>query len=68
MQMENKLQEINEKLDFIIEALKAQKITNDHLDNHITFIQKTYDSLKTPLDFLKKSVNSMVGIKRITSP
>ena len=59
--MEKELKTINEKLDIIIEILKNQSASSKKMDDHIQFIEHTYDKLRAPLDFVKDKLNTIMG-------
>jgi len=62
--MEKRIDIMEEKLDKIIFLLEEQKRIQIKLENHIDFIEKTYESLYTPLTFIKNSVSRMVGTSK----
>lgn len=59
--MEEELKIINSKLDIIIELLKTQINSSKKMDDHIVFIEHTYDKLRAPLDFVKDKFNTIMG-------
>jgi hypothetical protein len=52
---------IEEKLDRILYMLEENKRVQDKLEQHIVFIEKTYEQLHTPLTFMKNSVMRIIG-------
>ena len=54
------IEEINKRLDRIEE--QCEKMVK-----HIQFVESTYDSLRTPLSFIKTKIEGLVGTKD-TSP
>ena len=51
---------IEEKLDRILYMLEENKRVQDKLEQHIVFIEKTYEQLHTPLTFMKNSVMRII--------
>ena len=56
-----RLDVIEEKLDRILYMLEENKRVQDKLEQHILFIEKTYEQLHTPLTFMKNSVMRIIG-------
>lgn len=57
-------QEIKEMRESIILLkLSIENLTKicSRMDSHINFVEKTYDTLKTPLDYLTKKVSYITG-------
>ena len=50
-----------DKIDTILELLKNQQRTQKKLEEHIDFVESTYDILKSPLNFVKDRINSFTG-------
>ena len=50
-----------DKIDTILELLKNQQRTQKKLEEHIDFVESTYDTLKSPLNFVKDRINSFTG-------
>lgn len=51
--------EIKLQLEDIQKTLKLLVSTSSKLNNHIDFVEETYDSLKTPLNFVKDTVKRL---------
>ena len=51
--------DLNIKLDFIINELKDIKDMCKKMSEHIDFVDDTYQTLKKPIDFIKNQVNSL---------
>ena len=47
----------------ILLKLSIENLTKicSRMDSHINFVEKTYDTLKTPLDYLTKKVSYITG-------
>ena len=57
-------QEIKElRESIILLKLSIENLTKicSRMDSHINFVEKTYDTLKTPLDYLTKKVSYITG-------
>lgn len=64
----NKILDLERKIDIIITKLdKVEKGTNN-MDEHINFINNTYQKVKTPLFWVCDRVNLLRGIKNQPQP
>ena len=52
--LEEKITRLEKKIDMLID-------TCSHMDNHINFVENTYDKFKTPLNFVADKVNHLIG-------
>lgn len=52
--LENKVQSLEDKIDKLISVCSR-------MDGHINFVENTYTSLRTPLDFIKNGVERAIG-------
>lgn len=59
--MEERLIRIEEKLDILIDKMDKQAPLNERLDRHITFIERIYTQLHTPLNYFKNGLLKMMG-------
>jgi predicted nuclease with TOPRIM domain len=59
--IKNDLNEIKTNLRELTEAVKSLEQQCSRMNNHINFIEETYSSLRTPLDFLLQKVNYITG-------
>jgi len=59
-----KIDNIEKKLDQVLEKLKSVEKGTDKMSSHIDFIDKTYTSIKTPLFWICDRVNLLRGIQR----
>ena len=55
------MKRIEDKLDTILELLENNKRVQTKLENHIEFIERTYETLHSPLTYVKNSVNRLMG-------
>jgi hypothetical protein len=67
--MEQELSFIKERLDnieriqlLILEKLNDITKSTENMDTHINFIEKTYDTVKAPLSYIKTNVERLMGI------
>ena len=60
-QLEFKMNQIEFKVNRILELLEKSEKSNLRLDRHISFIERTYDQLRTPLSYLKNKVMWILG-------
>ena len=56
-----RLKNLDQKIDSILELLQNQQRTQKKLEEHIDFVESTYDTLKSPLNFVKDRINSFTG-------
>jgi SMC interacting uncharacterized protein involved in chromosome segregation len=56
-----KFAEIDKKLDSLIENNKEITTECKKMGSHINFIEDTYNVLQTPLNYVKKSVERLMG-------
>ena len=59
--MEERMIRIEDKMDKILELLENNKKVQTKLENHIEFIERTYETLHSPLTYVKNSVNRLMG-------
>jgi len=57
------LEQINERLEILENSNDSIKENCNKMSEHIDFIEDTYQSLRTPLGYLKNRVNYILGIK-----
>jgi hypothetical protein len=61
----NKLREnvsdLNEKIKILESLLVKISVSAEKMDSHIDFITNTYDTFKTPLYYVKNTVDRLVG-------
>lgn len=59
----NKLDNINSRLNNIELEIKKIKESSGKMDNHIDFIEDTYETLKYPIEYVKKSFDKYISNK-----
>ena len=59
-----KIDNIEKKLDLILEKLNSVEKGTDKMSSHIDFIDTTYTRIKTPLFWVCDRVNLLRGIQR----
>jgi hypothetical protein len=64
----NKLREdvsdLNEKIKILESLLIKISVSAEKMDSHIDFITNTYDTFKTPLYYVKNTVDRLVGFNK----
>tara|TARA_Y100000996_G_C22097728_1_gene468491 strand:- start:130 stop:375 length:246 start_codon:yes stop_codon:yes gene_type:complete len=61
-QIEEKIDLLNEKLDAILELLNQDvKPKCEKMDNHINFVEAVYENVKNPLGFLCNRIRLLGG-------
>ena len=60
-EMLNEFKKVNDTLLTLIEIVKKLDKSCSKMDDHISFVEGTYETLKTPLDFITTNVNKMIG-------
>ena len=53
--IQSEIENINKKLDILIICSEQTQNSCSRMDEHITFINNTYKTLKGPLDFITES-------------
>lgn len=59
--LESQISNVNSKLDFLSTKLSDCEISCKNMDDHINFVEETYQTLRSPLDFVKSQINYMTG-------
>lgn len=57
-----RLEQIEIKLDSILNLLKEMKIGTGKMENHIDFVENIYDKVKLPFHFAMKSISSFSNL------
>lgn len=60
------IKEIKKSISELKEAIETLNETCSRMNNHITFVEDTYETLKTPLNFIKNKVESLSVGSKIT--
>lgn len=55
------IKEIKEQLLLIVNELKIQAKTTKKMDEHINFVEDTYETLRSPLNYIASTYNNLVG-------
>ncbi len=62
MNLKNKIERIEEKLDVILQKMDNNIIKNcDKMGDHIDFVNNVYDTVKVPLHYISNKVQKMIG-------
>ncbi len=65
--IETDIAQIKLQLSQITEMLITLTKSSEKLNNHIDFVEHTYDTLKTPLNYIKDTVNRITFRPQLTS-
>lgn len=52
---------LESKVDYIIELLEKSEESNQRIERHITFIERIYEQLHTPLSYIKNQIMWLLG-------
>lgn len=58
-QILNKLDSIEKKLNMILVRLENCEKSCTKMDNHISFVEETYSTLRSPLDYIRSVIDSI---------
>ncbi len=61
--IEARFDQLDELILNLIGTVKKQNETCSKMDDHIDFVECTYETLRSPLDFITTNVNRMRGIE-----
>ena len=56
--LENKLNNIESKIDIILKLLQENKVDCEKMSLHIDFINKIYEKVRLPMDFICNNINN----------
>jgi archaellum component FlaC len=59
--IEKRIENIDDKLTIILNLIEMNNNDCKKMATHIDFIEETYTSLRTPMEFLKNKFNYMTG-------
>lgn len=59
--IEKRIENIDDKLSILLNLIEINNSDCKKMANHIDFVEETYTSLRTPLEFLKNKFNSLTG-------
>ena len=59
LNLQNEISNIKIQLTDIQKSLQTLILSSSKLNNHIDFVEDTYDSLKAPLNFVKDTVKKL---------
>jgi archaellum component FlaC len=57
----DQMNNVNAKLDFLSTKMSDCESSCKNMDDHINFVEETYQTLRSPLDFVKSQVNYITG-------
>lgn len=59
--LQNEMKGVKESLILLTEAIEKLSETCSRMNTHINFVEGTYSSLRSPLDFFKRKVEYLMG-------
>jgi len=62
------LKNIESRLSVIENRLNVIELSNSKMNDHIVFVEKTYDLVRTPLGYLKNKIEFMMGATQLELP
>ena len=62
----NKIEIIESKIDNLLEQNVEISKNTQRMDSHITFVENTYNNIKSPFHFLMNKVNTLSSISNLT--
>ena len=60
--VKNELETINLKLDKLIQIITEMSLKTKKMDDHINFVEETYTTLRSPLNFICNRFNNLATI------
>ncbi len=62
--IENEIKELKMSVESLIKIIETLTNTCSRMDSHINFVEKTYDTLKYPLNYITEKVSNITGKKQ----
>ena len=59
-ELKSEIAELKEKIDLLTIAVEKLTGTTERMDTHIDFVEQTYSTLRTPLDFVRRQFTKTV--------
>lgn len=59
--LNKKVDNLEKKIDKIIELLHNINYSSSKMNDHIDFIENTYDTIRMPLNYVKKKIEYLSG-------
>jgi hypothetical protein len=60
--MEEEIRKLRKEVHEMHETLKKVEDICSRMNNHISFVEATYTTVKTPMDFVLQKISSYMGI------
>lgn len=67
-EMKEGFMRINDTLMELIKAIEKLDGSCSKMDDHISFVEGTYETLRSPLDYITKNVNRLRGVESTELP
>lgn len=61
--IEERMNRLEEKIDRLLEYHHLQEKSLERMDSHITFIERVYTQLYSPLSYIRNQISWMMGKK-----
>jgi hypothetical protein len=61
--LEEQMNRLEEKIDRLLECHHLQEKSLERMDSHITFIERVYTQLYSPLSYIRNQISWMMGKK-----
>ena len=59
--LNEKFDKLEKEIEKLKEAINALVTTTSRMDDHISFVEATYETLKTPLNYVKEKVSYLTS-------
>lgn len=66
-EMKEEFDKLNTKILLLTEAVNNLTKTTSRMDEHINFVEGSYETLRSPLDFIVSRVNNLRGVSNDNS-
>jgi archaellum component FlaC len=61
--MRKDIDQLKQRIEVLTKVIQELTNTCSKMDTHINFVEGTYETLRSPLDFLTRQVNKFNGIE-----
>jgi archaellum component FlaC len=60
-ELKNELKDMKESILLLTYTIEKLAKTTERMDNHINFVEETYDKLKHPLNYISTKIGYIIG-------
>ena len=64
-EMKEEFNKVNETLLKLIDSIQKLDRTSSRMDNHINFVEETYNTVRSPLSFVVSQINRLIGTEDV---